>query len=101
MSYQICNDGSGEYVSLRDELCIGCGECITACMHDARKIIDDFDKAMDALRNRERVVAIVAPAIAAVFPDKYLNFNGLVKISRRSGDIRRQFWRGTYGKKLS
>jgi len=76
---KFCNNGSGEYVTLNENLCIGCGECLDACTHDARKIIDDFEFAMKALQSRERIVAIVAPAIAAVFPNQYLNFNGWLK----------------------
>src|ERR1035437_3854238 len=76
---KFCNDGSGEYVKLNENLCIGCGECLDACSHNARLIIDDFEFAIKALQNRERIVAIVAPAIAAVFPGQYLKFNGWLK----------------------
>ncbi len=76
---KFCNDGSGDHVLLNEELCIGCGECITGCPHDARVIIDDFDAALIALQRREKIIAIVAPAIAAVFPGQYLQFNGWLK----------------------
>jgi hypothetical protein len=71
-----CIDGSGDKVSLRHELCIGCGECIHACTHDARVGVDDFDAFMDALKRREKMIAIVAPAVAARYPDDFLRFNG-------------------------
>jgi len=74
-----CNDGSGDYVTINEDLCIGCGECLKACTHEARVIIDDFDIFMDALRKNEKIVAVIAPAIAAEFPDAYLNFNGWLK----------------------
>lgn len=74
-----CNDGSGTHVSIHEDLCIGCGECLRACTHNARVIIDDFDIFMNALRNREKIVAVIAPAIAAEFPETYLNFNGWLK----------------------
>jgi methyl-accepting chemotaxis protein/NAD-dependent dihydropyrimidine dehydrogenase PreA subunit len=73
------NNGSGDHVAVRDEFCIGCGECIKACPHNARKQVDDFTLAFNALKNREKVVAIVAPAIAANYPETYLNFNGWLK----------------------
>jgi methyl-accepting chemotaxis protein/NAD-dependent dihydropyrimidine dehydrogenase PreA subunit len=74
-----CNDGSGDYVTINEDLCIGCGECLKACTHNARMIIDDFDIFMEAIRNREKIVAVIAPAIAAEFPDTYMNFNGWLK----------------------
>ncbi|MBI2417979.1 MAG: 4Fe-4S binding protein [Ignavibacteriales bacterium] len=76
---KFCNNGSGDHVSLHEELCIGCGECIEICPQNARTIIDDFELAMKDLKNREQIVAVVAPAIAAVFPEEYLNFNGWLK----------------------
>ncbi|MEW6536796.1 MAG: methyl-accepting chemotaxis protein [Candidatus Auribacterota bacterium] len=74
-----CNDGSGEYVELNPDMCIGCGNCVKACTHNARVIKDDFDDFMAALKRRENIVAIVAPAIASNFPDKYLHVNGWLK----------------------
>ena len=74
-----CNNGSGDHVTINEDLCIGCGECLRACTHEARIIIDDFDIFMKAIRNREKIVAVVAPAIAAEFPETYLNFNGWLK----------------------
>ncbi len=39
-----CNDGSGEAVTVIDEMCIGCGACIRACTHDARTYRDDVEQ---------------------------------------------------------
>ncbi|MCX6153132.1 MAG: response regulator [Candidatus Kapabacteria bacterium] len=74
-----CNDGSQSVIHLLDEFCIGCGNCVNACTHNARIAVDDFDIAVKALVDGVKVVAIVAPAIASSFPDKYLNFNGWLK----------------------
>ncbi|MDP3177458.1 MAG: [Fe-Fe] hydrogenase large subunit C-terminal domain-containing protein, partial [Spirochaetaceae bacterium] len=71
-----CIDGSGEKVSVRHKLCIGCGQCIRACTHEAREGVDDFDAFMDALAHRENMIAVVAPAVAARYPDDFLRFNG-------------------------
>lgn len=76
---KMCNDGSGEYVTHNPELCIGCGHCIQACVHGARHGIDDTEDFFAALHAKERVVAIVAPAIAANFKGKELEFNGWLK----------------------
>lgn len=74
-----CNDGSGDIVDHHTELCIGCGECISACTHGARIGIDDFDVFMDDLKARLPIIAIVAPAVAASFEKDYLNVNGFLK----------------------
>ena len=76
---KFCNDGSGDYVKVNADLCVGCGRCIAACKHDARKGIDDFAEFMQALKNHEDVVAIVAPAVAANFRGKDLELNGWLK----------------------
>lgn len=76
---KFCNDGSGDYVKINHELCLGCGACIEACNHGARYGIDDTDSFFSALKNREPVVAIVAPAVAAHFRGKDLELNGWLK----------------------
>lgn len=78
-STKFANDGSGNSVKVNSDLCIGCGECIKACTHDARIPIDDLEIAFQALANREKMVAIVAPAVAANFESKYLKLNGWLK----------------------
>lgn len=74
-----CNDGSGDHIVINDDMCIGCGNCIKACTHEARTIVDDFDVFLNDVRKGVKIVAIVAPAVAANFPNKYLNLNGWLK----------------------
>jgi len=76
---KLCMDGSGEKLLINKDLCIGCGNCIDACSHKARLIMDDTPKFFDALKQGTKLVAIVAPAIAAFFPEQYLNFNGYLR----------------------
>lgn len=71
-----CNDGSGDYVKINENLCIGCGSCIKACAHEARVIVDDFDKFIAGIKSKEKIVAIAAPAVASSFPNRLLNLNG-------------------------
>jgi iron only hydrogenase large subunit-like protein len=74
---KFCNDASdGMTVKVVDDLCIGCGNCLRACEHGARVGVDDFNFFMRDLESGTGMVAIVAPAVAATFPDQYLNFNG-------------------------
>ncbi len=74
-----CQDATGDAVHIDQNLCIGCGNCIKACTHNARVGIDDFEEFMTDVSNGKNIIAIVAPAAAANFPDKYLNLNGWLK----------------------
>lgn len=76
---KFCNDGSGDHVSINDDLCIGCGQCLDACTWGARTIVDDTENFFYDLRSGIPMVTIVAPAIAASFPSTYLNLNGWLK----------------------
>ena len=78
---KMCNDGSGDYVTINHDRCIGCGCCIKECPHGARVGIDETAAFFDALARREAMVAVVAPAVAAEFPDAYKRLNGWLKQS--------------------
>jgi iron only hydrogenase large subunit-like protein len=74
-----CIDGSGEKVSINHDLCIGCGNCVKACTQKARTIKDDTDAFMDALRRKEKIVAVAAPALASSYPNNYKRVLGWLK----------------------
>lgn len=76
---KLCNDGSGDYVTLNHDLCIGCGACIEACTHGARSGIDDSQQFFDELSKGTPIVAIVAPAVAVNFKGQDLELNGWLK----------------------
>jgi Fe-S-cluster-containing hydrogenase component 2 len=76
---KFCNDASEDYVTINENLCIGCGQCLTACTHDARTPIDDTEQFLSDLSRGISIVTVVAPAVAAVFPEQYLNLNGWLK----------------------
>lgn len=73
---KFCNDGSGDYVEIDSDLCIGCGLCLTACQHNARVGVDDFSAFMHDLKARKKIVAIVAPSAAAVLKGMEGELNG-------------------------
>lgn len=81
---KFCNDGSGDYVKIDSDLCIGCGLCLTACQHNARVGVDDFSAFMHDLKARKKIVAIVAPSAAAVFKGMEGELNGWL---RKSGVV--------------
>ena len=74
-----CHDVSGEHPEINHNLCVGCGECIKVCEHGARFPKDDFDKFVRDLKAGVPMVAIVAPAVVAEFPEDYLRLNGWLK----------------------
>lgn len=76
---KFCNDASGDYLKINSDLCIGCGQCLKACTHKARIPKDDFSSFLQALDRKERLIAIVAPAVAVSFPEEYLKLNGWLK----------------------
>ena len=71
-----CNDGgSDDHIGLNFDRCIGCGACIRACTHGAREIIDDTEVFLRDLQRGKKMIAVVAPAVVANFPNKYLHLN--------------------------
>lgn len=76
---KFCNDASGEHVSIRAGQCIGCGACIQACTHQARSLVDDADRFFADLSRGVPLVAIVAPAVATVFPGQTLTLNAWLR----------------------
>ena len=73
---KMCNDGSGDYVKVNSALCLGCGSCISACTHGARIGIDDTEAFFEAVSKKEKIIAIVAPAVIVSFKGKDLALNG-------------------------
>jgi iron only hydrogenase large subunit-like protein len=74
-----CNIANNGSVKVNNDMCIGCGACIKACTHDARLYHDDFSAFLNDISRGSKMVAIVAPAIAANFPNDYLRINTLLK----------------------
>ncbi len=71
---KVASDGSGDHVKFNNNLCIGCGRCIEACIKShgglitksARYLIDDSIKFSAALQQRE-IIALVAPSAPSNF----------------------------------
>jgi len=74
-----CMDGSGDKLTINPDLCIGCGNCILVCTHKARRLVDDTSHFFSDLKRGQKMVAVVAPAVASVFPEQFLRLNGWLK----------------------
>jgi Na+-translocating ferredoxin:NAD+ oxidoreductase RNF subunit RnfB len=72
-------NASKDHIEINHDLCIGCGQCINECTHDARGYVDDFIPFLNDLKSGAAISAVVAPAAAAQFPGKYLQLNGWLK----------------------
>ncbi len=65
---QAKKDENGNIIIEIDESkCIKCGACIKACSHGARDYEDDLELFLQDLKNGEKIVLIVAPAIKIAF----------------------------------
>jgi Na+-translocating ferredoxin:NAD+ oxidoreductase RNF subunit RnfB len=49
-----CMNGSGEKLTINSDMCIGCGNCINICTHNARSLIDDAKRFFDDLKRGEK-----------------------------------------------
>ena len=78
---KICNRAVGKVVEIDPSRCIGCVMCIDACQHQARLPVDDWEAFWNDLHVGVKMIAIVAPAVAAAFPNRYRNLNGWLKAS--------------------
>jgi len=76
---KFCMDASKEKVLIDPDLCIGCGNCISVCHHEARHLVDDTASFFSDLKRGDKIVAVVAPAVASVFPGQHLKLNGYLK----------------------
>jgi iron only hydrogenase large subunit-like protein len=74
-----CMDASKGKVMINADLCIGCGNCLIACHHEARLPVDDTPRFFSDLKQGNKIIAVAAPAVASVFPDRHLNLNGYLK----------------------
>lgn len=71
---KICNNGSGDVIKFNNNLCIGCGRCIEACVKShggnmeksARFAIDDAPQFIADLPHKE-IVALIAPSAQSNF----------------------------------
>jgi iron only hydrogenase large subunit-like protein len=76
------NVGQGS-ASIVGERCILCGQCVTICPANAKKIRHDLKTARNILNNNRLVVASIAPSYATEFPD--IPFSKLIKALKMLG----------------
>ncbi len=62
---------NGQAVVIADR-CISCGHCVKVCSQNAKKVVSDVDRLVEAILPINKTIAIIAPAFAASFPDNYM-----------------------------
>lgn len=70
---KLCNVVEPDGISVKADLCIGCGECIRACKekgHNARSGIDDFNAFLQEVKSGVPVGVLIAPAAAVNYDEE-------------------------------
>ena len=73
-----------EKAIINSDRCIGCGECYTSCSYSAVKYRDSIEHVEKMLSSTQKVVAIIAPSIAAEFHD-ITDYRKFVQMIRQLG----------------
>ncbi len=60
-------------ITIDDSKCIKCGACIEVCIHGARTYGDDTELFFEALKKKEEVILIAAPAVKVAFEGNWGN----------------------------
>ena len=55
--------------SIVPERCIWCGACVEICPADAKKVRNDVDSVLRALKNKEQIIVSLAPSYLSEFAD--------------------------------
>lgn len=58
-------------VDIHESRCIKCGACVRSCEHGARCFADDTTLFFHALKTKERMAVIVAPAVRTAFGEQW------------------------------
>lgn len=77
----ISYDNKEAVAEINPDRCILCGNCFVSCAANAVEFKDDTETVKKLVAGKNKTVAIVAPSIAAEFPDvtDYKNFVGMIR----------------------
>lgn len=56
-----------EQAEIVEDLCIGCGQCLIICPQNARQIKSDLQEIKNAIKDKKRVIASLAPSYVGAF----------------------------------
>lgn len=61
-----------------EERCVACGTCFLVCPQNARNILSDLDKVINAIKENKKVIVSIAPSYLGIFGEPY-KFIGALK----------------------
>ncbi|MBR1625825.1 MAG: 4Fe-4S binding protein [Bacteroidales bacterium] len=69
--------------SITPERCIWCGACVEICPSNAKKVRNDVDTVIRALKNGEKIIVSLAPSYLSEFSD--IQSDTLISLFKESG----------------
>ncbi|QSX05821.1 4Fe-4S binding protein [Sedimentibacter sp. zth1] len=60
--------------------CIACGKCFLVCPQNARYILSDLDKVINAINENKKVIISIAPSYLGIYKDPYKLIGALRKM---------------------
>lgn len=81
------------------ELCIACGQCFISCPQNARDILSDLEKVSNALIEKRKLVALIAPSFAGFYKNKggfiqglqMLGFYEVIEVSSGAEEVSKAY----------
>lgn len=90
---------SNHQAIIDDERCIACGQCFLACPQNARDVLSDIDKVMNAFKKDLNMIALIAPSFAGFYKNKggfirglqLLGFDKVIEVSAGAEEVTRLY----------
>lgn len=65
---------------IEEKRCVACGTCFLVCPQNARSILSDLDKVIQAIKENKKVVISIAPSYLGIFKEPYKLIGALKKL---------------------
>lgn len=65
---------------IEENRCTACGTCFLVCPQNARSILSDLDKVINALKENKKVVVSIAPSYLGIYKEPYKLIGALKKL---------------------
>ena len=65
---------------IEEKRCVACGTCFLVCPQNARSILSDLDKVIQAIKENKKVIISIAPSYLGIFKEPYKLIGALKKL---------------------